>query len=141
MQPVEQRIWRGRGGGGRGGRPKICSINLAGVGHLHVRLLPAAGTPCTFPVTEHAAHALHLRRRQALVQLGFPSMLMLMLLLIPKAVPSAGQLVQLWDCASIIIPRRVLMRLGAARWLLSQSPVDPGLVSVTLALALVWLSG
>ena len=56
-----------------------------------------------------------------------------MLLLIHKAVPSAGQLVQLWDCASIVIPRRVLMRLGAARGLLSQTPADPDLVSATLA--------
>lgn len=121
------------------GRPEICSTNLAAVGHLHVCLLTAAGTPCTFPVTEHAAHALHLRWRQILVQLGLPRTLML-LLLIPKAVPSAAQLVQLWDCASVIISRRVLLRVCAATGLLSQPPVVPNLVSATTALAPFWSS-
>ena len=111
---------------------ETCSFNLAGVSHLHVRLLTAAGTPCAFPVTEHAAHALHLRWRQTLVQLGLPSKLMI--LLIYGAIPSAGQLVQLWDGTSVIIPRRVLLRFGAARGLVSPPPVDANLVSLGLVL-------
>lgn len=57
-----------------------------------------------------------------------------MILIIYGAVPSAGQLVQLWDGTSVIIPRRVLLRFGAARGLVSQFPVDPNLVSATLAI-------
>lgn len=42
---------------------------------LHVRLLAAAGAPRAFPVAQHAPHALHLRRRQVLVQGSFPRVL------------------------------------------------------------------
>ena len=45
------------------------------VSDLHVRLLAAAGAPRAFPVAQHAPHALHLRRRQVLVQGSFPAVL------------------------------------------------------------------
>ena len=62
-----------------------------------------------------------------------------MLLLIPKAVPSTSQLVQLWDGPSVIIPRRMLKAFSAARDLLTQPPVQPTLLS-TLSLLLFLIS-
>ena len=94
--------------------------DAAGFSNLHVRLLAAARPPGALPVAQHAPHALHLRRRQALVQLGVPGMFMLMI--ITKAVPQSRELVQLWNCTGVIVPRGVVMTSCAGGRLLTQAP-------------------
>ena len=82
---------------------------------LHVGLLATARAASAFTVAQHAPHALHLWRRQTLVQLGLPGMPMRLLLFIPKA----SQLVQLGDCAGVVVPRGVVMTPGTVGGLLT----------------------
>lgn len=102
----------------------------AGFANLHVCLLAAAGAPRAFPVAQHAPHSLHFWWRQALVQLGFPGMLVLSI--IAQAVPKPCQLVQLRDCSGVIITRGVVLTPSTAGRLLARPPVQEA-VSVMYA--------